>query len=58
MCRECAAATARERAASELLAKCRSVSPLSDALKAAFPIQGTPYSLAALAAQIERSMVP
>lgn len=58
MCRECDAAEARERAATDLLAKCRAVSPFSITLKAAFPLQPTPAGLAPLAAQIDRSLIP
>ena len=50
--------TARERAATDLLAKCRSVSPVADMLRTTFPLEHTPRALLALAAQVERSLVP
>lgn len=58
MCRECDAATAREQAATDLLAKCRAMSPLGEALRAVFPIERTPGRLTALALQLDRVMLP
>lgn len=58
MCRECDAATAREKAATELLAKCRAVSPIGEALRAVFPPTRTPKTLASLAAQLDRLLLP
>lgn len=58
MCRECDAATAREQAADALLAKCRAVSPLGEALRAVFPLERAPFGMTALAAKIDRMLLP
>jgi hypothetical protein len=55
MCRECASSEARLQAASEFLAQCRELDPLTTSLKEAFPLcHVLPGELAALVHQFER----
>lgn len=58
MCRECESATAREQAATDLLAKCLAMSPLAEKLHAAFPLEKAPFGMTALAARIDRMLLP